>query len=169
MRLSTTTSEPLRAVAYGLKLLDRDLRSQINRQTVAELGPVWKELVTKHASTSMDARVLVPGTRVKSGNPPILLAAQSRRPIGKTRRLVPNQDWPAWEFGAADVVVTYRRRSPKGVEHTVKRHTRRQLPARDRSGRVVFAALAELGPRAVSLWVQTFMRSVHEAAENKRR
>lgn len=166
--LSVRDNRQLRAVAQGLKLLPRTLSNDVNRTTARELGPVWKQLVSAHATTRMDTRVLVPGARVKGGNPPVLMAAQSRRGIGRTRRLVPRDDWAAFEFGAVQgAKVTYQRLSPKGKTHQVTRDTRAQLPPRNRAGRVVFPAIAEFVPRAVSMWTQTFMRKVYEAVEAK--
>lgn len=168
MPISVRDADELQAAVLALKLADRDLRREINRATVAVGNRIWKPLVAAHATRAMDARVLVPGARVKAGNPPTAVAAASRRPIGRTRRLVPADSWHAFEFGASDREVTYDRRSRKGTVHRVTRHTRRQLPPRIRAGRVVFPAFAETAPRIVSLWVQLIVKKYAEAAEGRR-
>jgi hypothetical protein len=57
-----------------------------------------------------------------------------------------------------DKRTTYQRQG-----HKVTRHTRRQVPARVKSGRVVMPAVADTIPKAVSMWVQQFVRLVYEA------
>lgn len=169
MRVSVLDDRQLLAVTYGLRALPRTTRNSINRATTATLGPLWKALVTQHATKRMDALVLVPGTRVKGGNPPVLLAAQSRRGIGKARRLVPRDNYATFEFGVPDPgrLSVYQRRSKNGGTHKVVRHASTGLRPRNQSGYVVYPALAEFVPRAVSLWVQTFMRGVYDAFEGK--
>ncbi len=149
----------LKAVVRILAAVDPELRRQLNRQTRDTLGPVWKGEVMSRAKTPLDRAVIGAGVRIKAGNPPAALAAQS----GRARRggLVPADSWAPVEFGAnRSKVVTYRRRSPAGKVHTVRRHTARQLPARVKSGRVAFPALREVGPRAASLWAATIVRTI---------
>lgn len=166
--ISVRDHDELRAVVLALKAADRDLRSDINRATRETLNPVWRGLVDVNATYRRDQAVLAKGTRIKAGNPPVAVAASSRRKL--RGGLVPAEQWHAHEFGAdREATATYQRRSPKGTVHTVTRHTRRQLPPRYRKGRVVFPAFAEFAPRAVSLWVQLIVRKYNEAAEQASR
>ncbi|MEV7972865.1 hypothetical protein [Cellulomonas sp. NPDC089187] len=162
-------SRALTAVVVGMKLVAREVRNDINRATTATLGPKWKALVQVNAARRMDGLMLATGVRAKGGNPPMLLAAQSRRAVGRTKRLVPQQDWAAWEFGGdRGHVATYTRRNRSGSgTHKVTRHTNRHLRPRKRSGYTVYPALADFLPDAVSLWVQLFMKKVYDAAEGK--
>ncbi|WP_197080809.1 hypothetical protein [Cellulomonas sp. A375-1] len=147
-------------MVLALKLVPRDVRNAINRATTRDLGPAWKQIVAEQAARAGHNTnlVLVPGTRIKPGNPPVLIAATSRRPIGRAKRLVPVSSWWAYEFGAADDVDRYQRKNrTQGGTHTVNRHTARGLPRRKRTGLVVFPGVAEIAPRLQSLWVQTFM------------
>jgi hypothetical protein len=106
------------------------------------MNPVWRSLVDEHASSPIDKRVLAKGARVAAGNPPTAIAASSRRPL--SGGFIPADDWPGREFGAnRNATTTYTRRSPAGTTHQVTRHTRRQLPARNPSGRVVYAAVRQ--------------------------
>jgi hypothetical protein len=154
----------LKAVVRLLAAVDPELRRQLNRRTRETLGPVWRGAVESRLRTPLDRAVVGAGVRMKAGNPPAALAAQS----GRARRggLVPADDWAGVELGANRAkVTTYRRRSPGGTMHTVTRHTARQLPARVKGGRVAFPALREVGPRAASLWAATIVRTVLDKIE----
>lgn len=154
----------LRATALVMRELERPLVNEINRQTRATLNPLWQGLVEVHATSPQDSRILGKGARIKPGNPPVAQAATSRRAL--KGGLVPNQDYAAFEFGAnREATRTYTRRSKNGGSHKVTRHTRKQLPPRIRKGRVVMPAFATFAPRAVSLWVQTVVRTVYEGLE----
>lgn len=162
----------LRAAVLAMKAASRDLKRDINRRTRETMNPVWKSLVAANVAgmKSPGSRMLGTGVRIKAGNPPQALAAQSRRPIGRTKRLTPAEHYYLWEFGVPSRgrYSTYDRRSRGGGTHKVKRRTMTGLPARDSSGRAVYPAFAEIGPRMVSLWVQTIVRTYYEAAEGKR-
>lgn len=162
--LSARGSRELRAAGIALKRAERDVRNSINRSMRSVMNTVWRGAVTERARTSLERRVLDTGVRVAPGNPPVLHAAGSRRAL--PGGLVPASDWHAAEFGAdREAVTSYNRRSPSGGTHRVTRHTRRQLPARAPRGRVVWPAVAEVGPRLGSLFVQTIVRGIHEAVE----
>lgn len=159
---SAASSDTFRAAALALKLIPRDLRNDINRETRRVLNPVWREAVASRAVTKMDKLVLAKGARVAPGNPTQLLAATSKRPL--SGGLVPNDRdaAAAYEFGTPDRndTTTYKRRGA-----TVTRHTERQLPWRAQNGRVVYQAFADIGPRIASLWIQTIVRRIYEAHE----
>lgn len=168
--LSVREHRELQAAVLALKAADRTLRSDINRATVQVGNEIWKPAVAARAMTAMDSRMLAVGARVKGGNPPVAMAANSRRPVGRTRRLVPAEQYHAWEFGAVHgVTTTYQRVNRKGGgTHTVRRDTTAQLPPRYRKGRVVYPAFADVAPRMVSLWVQMIVAKYAEAAEGRR-
>jgi hypothetical protein len=154
------------AAVLAFKAADRDLRKRINTATRETMNPVWRSLVDEHASSPIDKRVLAKGARVAAGNPPTAIAASSRRPL--SGGFIPADDWPGREFGAnRNATTTYTRRSPAGTTHQVTRHTRRQLPARNPSGRVVYAAVRKIAPRLASLWVQLIVRTYYDAADGK--
>lgn len=157
----------LQAAVLALKAMDRDLDRDIRRDTVATMNPEWKSVVQQNAHTPMDALVIGKGSRIAGGNPPAAVAASSTK--RRSGGLVPVEDWAAWEFGAnRNRRTTYRRRNRRGPgTHRVTRHTTRQLPARDANGRVAYPSFAQIGPRLVSLWVQTIVRKVHDALEGR--
>lgn len=162
--LSARGSDQLRAVALAMKLIERDVRNAINRATRQTMTPVWRDAVAANARTGLDRRVVATGVRIAAGNPPALVAATSKRAL--RGGLVPVETWQAVEFGAdREKVTTYSRRSPKGTQHQVTRHTARQMPQRRRGGRVAYPAVKQFAPRLAALWVQIVVRQIHEAAE----
>lgn len=161
----------LRAAVLALKGVDREVRSRINKGTTQTMNPVWKSLVAVNATTAMDTRVFVPGTRIAAGNPPSAVAANSKRALRKGKGgFTPAFHWRGWEFGTPNrnAYSRYKRTSPKGKVHTVERRTMKGMPRRAKQGRVVYPAFAEIAPRMVSLWVQTIVKTVYDAAEGKR-
>lgn len=156
----------LDAVIFGLKLVNRDVRNGINRATRAELKPIWQQEMARRLGNHGDpftTRMIGKGL-VKAGNPPVLTAATSRRPLKGGGGLVPDTEGYLAEFGGRSTEFTeYRRRSANGGRHTVRRRTMLGLPAVERRGRVVYPAAAETAPRMASLWVQLFVRTVYEA------
>jgi hypothetical protein len=155
-----------KAVVLALRLMDKDLRKDINDATRTTMNPVWKALVETNATSPGTFKIMTPGTRIAAGNPPAAKAATGGRKLsgGGT----PKELAKAFEFGAVDreKVSTYDVKNRKtGGSHKVRRHTQRQLPAATRSGRVVYPAFAEIGPRMASLWVQIVVKKTHEAFE----
>lgn len=156
----------LDAVVYGLKLVPRDVRNRINRDTRAVLKPIWQQEMAKHlAGTNVFTSQLLGKGLVSGGNPPIMRAATSRRPM-RPGGLYGDRDGYLAEFGGRSTLYSrYTRKSPNGGRHTVQRRTMLGLPPVIRKGRVVYPAAAETAPRMASLWVQTFVRGVHDALE----
>lgn len=156
----------LDAVVYGLKLVPRDVRNRINRDTRATLKPIWQQEIAKQlpGTDSFTARLAGKGL-VSGGNPPVMRAYTSRRPL-RPGGLYADRDGYLGEFGGRSTLYSrYTRKSPNGGRHTVERRTMLGLPPTIRRGRVAYPAAAETAPRMASLWVQTFVRAVHEALE----
>lgn len=149
-----------------MKAMNRSPAKDIRRDTVSTMNPEWRALVERNAVTEQDRKVVARGARIQGGNPPTAIAASSKRAL--SGGMVPVESWAAVEFGAnGDRVTTYDRKSKSGGTHKVRRHTTRQLPRRNPKGRIAYPAFGELGPRLVSLWVQTIVRRVHEAFEGR--
>lgn len=157
----------LQAVVLAMRAMNKSLARDIRKDTKRVMDPEWKALVRANATTHMDTLVLAKGARIASGNPPSVVAASSKRAL--SGGLVPVEHWQAYEFGSGrNRKTTYTRRNrATGGTHQVTRNTTRQLPRRARSGRVLYASFAELAPRLASLWVQTCVRRMHEAAEGR--
>lgn len=154
----------LQAAVLAFKAADRGLRRRINTSTRDVFNAPWHTGIAARSRTRLEQRVLVPGARVAAGNPPVFIASSSRRRL--PGGLIPDRDGAAVEWGAVDSTTTYQRRTPSGGSTSVIRHTRRQLPARRRAGPVM-ATLAELAPRAASLWTQLIIRTYYDAAEGR--
>lgn len=162
--LSVHGSDALRAAVLGMKLARREIKNDINRATRATMNPVWRDEVGYRVGSKMDRRVLAQGARILAGNPPVAVAATSKRAL--SGGLVPAVQYAAVEFGAdPNQVTTYTRRSPNGGTHKVTRHTTRGLPRRSPKGRVVYPAVKDLGPRLASLWVSIIVRKFNDALE----
>lgn len=156
----------LRGAAIALKMVERDLRNKINRETKAELDPVWKNEVESRISSARDARIFKTGTRIAGGNPPVAYSMTSKRKM--RGGLVPVDQGRAFEFGGnRNAVRTVEGRSPKGKRYTYKRHTQKQLPPTYAGGRIVTPAIKAVLPRMASLWAQTVVKSILDAAEGK--
>lgn len=120
---------------------------------------VWSDsTVLKHATGPQD-RMALSGSRVRA-------SSRSTTFTGATRSRLGN-DWPAVEFGSiGQKVTTYMGR--RGTNRfPVRRHTQRQLPARDRSGRVLFRYGKEAVRRVMSAYAQTIVRTIHEVLDGR--
>lgn len=156
----------LDAVVFGLKLVPRDVRNRINRETRTTLKPIWQQELQSHLAgrDSFTSRMIGKGL-VSGGNPPVMRAATSRRPL-RPGGLSPDLEGYLAEFGGRSTLYSkYSRRSKNGGRHEVTRRTMLGLPQRIARGRVAYPAAADTAPRMASLWVQTFVRSVYEALE----
>jgi hypothetical protein len=164
---SAKTVPLLRAVVLALKATDKATRSDISRETRTTLNSVWREAVATHAGGNrMDGLTFVKGARIAAGNPSRAMAATSRRAL--SGGFTPDIHGRLLEFGAdPNKTATYSRKSRGGKSHRVTRHTTRGLPARNRRGRVVYPAFAEVAPRMVSMWVQITVRNIHKALEER--
>lgn len=153
-----------RAVTLALKAAGKDLRKDINKATRDTINPVWRDAVSRHASTTLDRLVLVKGARIAAGNPSQAVAGSSTKAL--PGGLVPAKHAAAFEFGVPNphVYTDYSRRHPRsGKVHDVRRRTMTGLPIRKNNGRVIYPAFAETAPRMVSLWTQLIMRKVYDA------
>ena len=156
----------LDAVIYGLKLVPRDVRNRVSRETRSTLKPIWQQEIQSRLAgrDSFTARMIGKGL-VTGGNPPVMRAATSRRPL-RPGGVVPDEQGYLAEFGGRSTLYSkYRRRSKNGGRHDVTRRTMLGLPQTIARGRVVYPAAAETAPRMASLWVQTFVRAVYDALE----
>lgn len=155
------------AASYALRRSDAELRREMTGNIRSVVNPMWQGAVRERGRRRVDEAVLTKGARVVAGARPSLVAASSSRELAGG--LVPRDDWQAFEFGAtSDAETTYSRRTRSGGRASVTRHTRRQLPPRYASGRVLYKAVGAIGGRVFSLWAQTAIRTVFEALEKGR-
>jgi hypothetical protein len=163
---SVTSDRKFQAVALALRLMDKDLRKEINKATRDTMGPEWKKLVEQEAFTAGTAAIISPGTRIAAGNPPVAKSAGSVRKLSGGARPADLAHLAEFGSGNPEKFRTYDRKNRRtGGTHKVKRRTLRQFGPRVRSGRAVYPAFAEIAPRAASLWAQIVVRITHEAFE----
>lgn len=162
MKISART-EDVEATIRALKQLPKELPTAINAHTrKIGLEELQGEL-RGHAETRLDHRMLVDTAtlRVSSQNLTMSVGGKGRPLSGG---LSPKDYAAAFEFGAA-TEKQVEVRSSKGNRY--KRHTARQMPYREPSGRVFYPAASRIIPRVVSLWVQTTVRTIHEILEGR--
>lgn len=168
---SVEALDQYKAVVLAMKVIEKPIRQAINVDARTTLSPVWKKLVTEHAGTLFDQKVLNVGTRIAAGNPPAAIAGASKRKL--SGGLVPTEYNRMAEFGVdpkdRNAPSTYTRKTPKGKTAKVTRRTRVGLPTARSQGRVVYPAFADFAPRAIAYWVQSVVRITHEALESKGR
>lgn len=158
--------DEIRAAVLAMKRADKDLRKDINARTRATMGPEWTQGLADHVTRTTD-RVILAGARIAAGNPPQLVAGNSKRKVG--RALVPVENWPLWEYGTNQHYRhEYTRRSKGGGTHTVKRDTMAGQRRRSRTGYVIGPTVATLLPRLASLWVQTIVRTYLDALDERK-
>ena len=148
--------EELRAAVRALRAAPRDLRNQINRAMRSTMSGPWAQAVRESADTDgMAQRLIVKGALIRPGNPPTLIAGNSTRRISKRGGgLTPSADWHLAEYGADRTAkTTYQR-----LGYPVTRRTNTGWKQSYRRGRVLAPALAQIGPRLASLFVQTIVR-----------
>lgn len=157
---SAQNSRELRAMVLAMKAANRSMKSEITKRMRETMNPVWKSAVASNITWGMETRMLNPGTLIKAGNPPMLQAAASKRPTTKGKRLVPDRDWPGYEYGGDPGKYSrYERKNrTTGGYHVVKRRTQAHLRRRKAGGYVIGPAVAETAPRLVALAVQSVVQ-----------
>lgn len=168
--ISVTGSRELQAAVLAMKAADRDLRREINRATRETMNPVWRQAIADNLAgrDHVTSRVIDNGVRIAAGNPPAAKAAQSKRGLGRQKRLIPAEHWAWFEFGTGNPqkYSRYLRRNRKrGGTHQVNRRASRGLPRFTKRGRVAHPAFAHVAPRMVSLWAQLIVKKYMDAAE----
>lgn len=155
----------LRAAVLAMKRADKEVRGDISQQLRSVMSPEWETTLAQHLTGIPQERMLMAGARIAPGNPPMIVAANSKRRFG--RALIPAENWTAWEYGASDrTPSTYQRRNRGGTgSHSVTRNIRADLPAYRRDGRVIGPAVKRLLPRICAFWVQSVVRAFMDAAD----
>ena len=152
-RISLLVDSPLRDLAVVYRVIPADVRKQINRATKSAAQPIWKTETAERATTRIQQRALVDTAKVGVTNRNVFLRAGG----GKYAALQ-----SAAEFGRpAAAPITSRSKRGK----TYKRTTGSLFGDRDRRGKVVFPASRDSISRFASLWIQTTIRTLHEAGE----
>lgn len=154
----------MKAAVLAMKRADAYVRREVSQRMKETMTPAWKQEVTNHLhGESMERAMILPGTRIAAGNPPQLIAANSKRTIGSGGGLTPDKHWKGWEFGANYNTLSRPMTSKNGKSY--KRHAMRHLPAKNKQGYVVYPAAAKILPRVASYWCQSVVKAFMDAAE----
>lgn len=167
IRLDVNNLPQLQAVLLAVKAADKAIQKSIRQQTKQVVDPEWKRAMAERSENLLESRVLVATatTLISNQNVRLRSATKGRKLSGG---LDPKAEYFAAEYGGDPAkVTTYTTKSRKGKTYQAKRHTARQLRARNRSGYVFGPAVAEMVPRIAALWTQTVVRVMAEALEGK--
>lgn len=156
--ISLLIESPLSTLIQAMSGLDKEVRTQIGRHTKAAAQPIWAESTRSQVSTRLQTR-LADSARVGVTTRNVFLRVGGTGKIGA----VPLSTLArAIEHGAAPNTIV-NTKSRKGTPYKRRMGAGFRLP-RTR-GYVAYPASSEAIPRIASLWVQTAVRTVHEAVE----
>lgn len=157
----------LRGAVLAMREANRTVLLDVYGRMYATMSPEWEKEVPQHLHGVPQEKMLVLGDRIKPGNPPILVAADSTSKVG--RGLVPTIHWVAFEYGAANhkPKTYYRANRKSSGRHKVTRDTHAGLPIRHRNGWVIGPAFVAIAPRIAAFYVQSVIRAFLDAAESK--
>lgn len=146
LRVSAYSSRELLMVLRGLRNLDKDTRRHTRRGLTSMARDAWQQAVTARATRKVERLVLADTARVRVSDQNVRLTSAT---VGRALRggLKPSLDWHPVEFGSGP-------QSP-------------QFKAPNRRGYVVYPAIAEMAPRILAMYVQTFVRAINEALEGR--
>lgn len=158
-RISVLVSRDLQVLLTVASKLDTEVRSRIRRHTKPVAEPIWREAVRNRAHTRLQSRVLADTARVAVSDTNVTLKSAT---IGKVRGVRASVLAGGAEFGG-NPNIHVRQRSRSGRSYTRRRGNAFGPPTR--TGNAVFPSVREIGPRLVSLWMQTAYRTVAEEFE----
>ena len=147
-KVSVLNSRELQATLFAIKAAPADIRKQLRGQTRKIIGHEWEQALRAEPATVQQSRLLVNTARVRVSDQSVQMRSASSSRKVLSGGAVPVRQGKAFEFGSS------------------KGHGR-QLPRPRRGGYIVYPAFAKIAPRALSLWVQTTVRSIAEALEGK--
>lgn len=145
MRISVFAAPQLAAAILGLKNLERTTRTETRKAVRQSALPIWRSELERSAATPLQQAVLVSTGRVAVSDQNVTL-----RSAHLSRRL---------SGGGKPVDLA------AGAEFGSKHHP--QFGTRNRKGKVAYPAAARAIPRLAALYVQTIVRSMHDALEGK--
>lgn len=156
-RISALVSKDLQTLLQAAASLDKEVAAQNRKYTRAYAEPIWKDETGSRAVTTVQAKVLARTARVAVSNANVTVKAAH---IGRMRDGTVSDILKApAEFGAyPGKQITQRSR--KGRVYTRRLGHVFSLPRA--TGYVFFPSVRASGPRLVSLWMQTTMRTVAE-------
>lgn len=167
LRVSAYSSRELLTVLRGLRSLDRDTKRALRQHLKPMAEQAWKEALAQRADTRLEQRVLVDTgrARVSDQNVRLTSASLSRSLRGGLR---PSAHFGPVEFGAGPrPSARETATSSKGTKFQRHRDPNRPFKQPNRRGHVVYPAAASVIPRVLAMYVQTYVRAIHDALEGK--
>ena len=159
-RISLLLDSPLRDLAIAYRAVPAEVKKQINAHTKSAAEPIWKQETAERGTTRIQQRVLVDSARVGVTNRNVFLRSGA---VGKlSSGVAVDRLATAAEFGRPDAA-PIKSKSGKGTPY--ERKTGSLFGPRTRKGNVVHPAASDSIPRFASLWIQTAIRTLHEAGE----
>ena len=158
MRISLLIDSPLATLQQAMRGLDSAVKRQIGAQTKRVALSVWQEETRFRGDTRQRTR-LAQSAAVGVTATNITLKA-GIGPLSRTASLT--ELAKAIEFGN-NPYVKEQAVSKRGKVFTRRRGNRFGPPAK--KGNVAYPAAEAATPRIIALWIQTAVRTIHEAIE----
>lgn len=166
-RVSAAASQEVAALIVAMKRIDRETAKAIRASVKADVNAIVSESLRGHSTSRLAVRGIADTTRVKLSDQNITVQAGAVKG-SFANGLDARKSIKSLEFGSSGGrVTTYSRKSRKGGSHKVTRHTMRQFGPPIKGGRTFYPAVKDMAPRAVALYIQTFLRTVHDLIENR--
>lgn len=150
--VSAEASADLRAAMRGLDRAPHQLRALIMDTSRAQLSGAWTQELGASPATRPQQRFITGGAHT---------IPMSNGLIARTGNHMLTR---AYEFGVnnRDEYTQYTRQGA-----TVRRRTKRQLPARNAGGWVAYPAANRLGSRVFKMWGALINKVLHDAYEGR--
>lgn len=158
-RISLLIDSPLPALIQALKGVDAEANKQIQTHTRANGLPIWQDELASRVTTRLEAHLAGSGAiGVQKGNIFLKAAQKGKLSSGTPIKRVAL----AAEFGRAPSA-PIKRVSRRGVRYEMR--TGGRFRPRNRRGYIVYPAFRAAVPRIGALWIQTYIRTMHEQVE----
>ncbi len=170
MGVTVWDSKELQATIIALKVVGKDLRRDILKQTRELILSDWDSAVADEISTVggdiYGTRLTMRNTRVKVGTQGFTLQAATRGTKATSGGLVSSKQYYLAEFGADKKVVPVNGRRG-ATSYQYKRTVNTGFQRRVKNGRYAFKAAGKIMNRALALYTQTTIKMVYDAFEGK--
>jgi len=158
----TVDHRPVLDAADLMRRADKDLQKLMRREITREVNP-WLKSAIRRGARDPQSRKIAGTARVRSGQRPAVVVGSAKKFAGgaSTAELA-----AVYEFGGyQNYRRGYARKNQRGGRHKVVRHTQRQIPRTERSGRFIYPAVADAAPMLVGAWVSAITDVYQEAVD----
>ena len=165
LRIDVNSSRELQALILSVRQAEKDVQREIRQRTKPMAEGAWRNALAAQATTELESIVLVNSARVSVSNQNVKLKSGqlSKRLSGGGHIYELSKQA---EFGSSLHWIRYTgRRGNKSFP--VTRTSGYQFKHEEPNGWVVYPAVAKIIPRIAALWVQTAVRTFHDALEKR--